>query len=106
MTDPLLQIVTTTASAEEARRIATALVERRLAACVQIVGPVESVYRWQGKIETANEWQCQIKTRQSKYSAVEAAIRELHSYDVPEILALPISDASSAYRQWLIDETQ
>jgi periplasmic divalent cation tolerance protein len=106
MTDPLVQIVTTTSSAEEARRIATALVERRLAACVQIVGPVESVYRWQGKIETANEWQCLIKTRQSKYSAVEAAIRELHSYDVPEILAFPISDASPAYRQWLIDETQ
>ena len=106
MTEPLLQIVTTTASAEEARRIATALVERRLAACVQIVGPIESVYRWQGKIEMASEWQCQIKTRQSRYSAVEAAIRELHSYDVPEILAIPISDASSAYRQWLIDETQ
>jgi periplasmic divalent cation tolerance protein len=106
MTEPLLQIVTTTASAEEARRIATALVERRLAACVQIVGPVESVYRWQGKIETATEWQCQIKTRQLNYSVVEAAIRELHSYDVPEILAFPISDASSAYRQWLIDETQ
>ena len=106
MTEPLLQIVTTTASAEEARRIATALVERRLAACVQIVGPVESVYRWQGKIETANEWQCQIKTRQSKYTAVEAAIRELHTYEVPEILAIPINDASPAYRQWLIDETQ
>jgi periplasmic divalent cation tolerance protein len=106
MTEPLLQIVTTTASAEEARRIGTALVERRLAACVQIVGPVESVYRWQGKIETANEWQCQIKTRQSKYTAVEAAIRELHTYEVPEILAIPINDASPAYRQWLIDETQ
>ena len=106
MPEPLIQVVTTAASLDEARRIAAALVERRLAACVQIVGPIESVYRWKEKIETATEWQCQIKTRQSKFSAVEAAICALHSYEVPEILALPISDGNSAYLRWLIDETQ
>jgi len=106
MSVPVLQVVTTTSSQDEARRIATQLVERRLAACVQIVGPIESVYRWEGKVETATEWQCQVKTRQSKYAAVEVAIRELHSYQVPEILALPFSDGNSDYLRWLIDETQ
>jgi periplasmic divalent cation tolerance protein len=106
MSDPPIQVVTTTASQDEARRIATQLIERRLAACVQIVGPIESVYRWEGKVETATEWQCQVKTRQSKYAAVEVAIRELHSYQVPEILALPVSDGNSVYLRWLIDETQ
>jgi periplasmic divalent cation tolerance protein len=106
MPEPLIQVVTTVASLDEARRIAAALVERRLAACAQIVGPIESIYRWQEKIETATEWQCQIKTRQSKYSAVEAAICELHSYEVPEIIALSVIDGDARYRKWLVDETQ
>jgi periplasmic divalent cation tolerance protein len=101
----ILQIITTTASVEDARRIAEALVERRLAACVQIFGPIESIYRWEGKIENATEFQCWIKTREELYPRVELAIRELHTYDVPEVLALPVVQGSSAYLDWLARET-
>ena len=101
-----VQVITTVASAEEARRIAAALVEERLAACVQIVGPIESIYRWQGKVETATEWQCWIKTRRQHYGSVEAAVRRLHSYQLPEILAMPIIAGSEAYLKWLSDETR
>jgi periplasmic divalent cation tolerance protein len=100
----ILQIVTTTATSEDARRIASALVERRLAACVQIVGPIESVYRWQGKVETAQEWQCWIKTRGDLYASVEKVIRELHPYELPEILTMP-AEASKPYFEWLRRET-
>ena len=100
-----IQIITTTASADDARRIARAIVERRLAACVQIVGPIESVYRWEGKIEAATEFQCWIKTRGDLYSSAEEAIRELHTYDVPEILAIPVVQGSAAYLEWLGRET-
>jgi periplasmic divalent cation tolerance protein len=101
----VIQIITTTASADDARRIARALVERRLAACVQIVGPIESVYRWQGQVETAAEFQCWIKSRPELYEAVEQLICELHPYDVPEILAVPVSGGNSAYLEWLRQET-
>src|SRR5262245_49226522 len=95
-----LQIVTTTGSREEAERIAQALVERRLAACVQVSGPIASYFRWQGKIETASEWLCTIKTRRDLFAAVEAAIKVLHSYSTPEILATEIDAGSEAYLQW------
>ncbi len=96
-----LQITTTAGSREEADRIATTLVDRRLAACVQIVGPVRSIYRWHGKIEHGDEWLCHIKTTAERYAAAEAAIRELHSYDCPEIIATPIVAGSEAYLAWL-----
>jgi periplasmic divalent cation tolerance protein len=96
-----LQITTAAGSREEADRIATTLVDRGLAACVQIVGPIRSVYRWQGKIEHGEEWLCQIKTTREQYAAVEAAILELHSYDCPEIIAMPIVAGSAAYLKWL-----
>ena len=102
---PFIQVITTTVSADDARRIAGALVERRLAACVQIVGPIESIYRWEGKIESAAEFQCWIKTREELYARVEQAIRELHTYDVPEILAVPVMQGSAAYLDWLARET-
>ena len=101
-----IQVVTTTASQEDERRIAQALVQQRLAACVQIVGPLESIYRWQEKIESATEWQCWIKTRTAKYNAVEQAIRGIHTYEVPEILAMPITAGSEAYLRWLADGTR
>ena len=78
-------ILTNTGSPEEARRIANALVERRLAACVNIVPQIESVYRWQGKVETAPEWMLVIKTQKSSFQQVSAAIKELHSYDLPSV---------------------
>jgi periplasmic divalent cation tolerance protein len=106
MSDQYIQVLTTTASAEEARRIGGTLVEEHLAACVQIVGPIESIYRWQGEVEQASEWQCWIKTRRQQFEAVEAAICRLHSYEVPEILALPIVAGSEAYLRWLADETK
>ena len=98
-----IQITTAAGSRDEADRIATDLVDRRLAGCVQIVGPVRSIYRWQGKIEHGDEWLCHIKTSSEQYAAVEAAIRELHSYDCPEIIATPIVAGSEAYLQWLAE---
>jgi periplasmic divalent cation tolerance protein len=103
MTDTI-QVVTATSSKEEAEKIARALVERRLAACVQVAGPVTSTYHWQGRIESAQEFLCIIKTRQSHYLALEDAIRELHSYEVPEILALEVSAGNRDYLNWLRDE--
>jgi periplasmic divalent cation tolerance protein len=96
-----VQTVTTTPSQALARRIARALVDRRLAACVQIVGPVESIYRWQGKVATAREWLCLIKTTQTRYAEVAAAVEALHPYDTPEIIALPIAAGSRRYLDWL-----
>jgi periplasmic divalent cation tolerance protein len=103
MTDAI-QVVTTTASREEAQNIAHAVVSRRLAACVQVVGPISSTYRWQGKIETSQEWLCLIKTLHTHYRALEEAIGELHSYEVPEILALGVVEGSRGYLDWLSGE--
>jgi periplasmic divalent cation tolerance protein len=100
MTD-YIQVVTTTERQEDAERIARALVEARLAACVQIVGPINSTYRWKGAIETAEEWQCAAKSRQNLFAEVDEAIRTIHPYDVPEILAVPIAAGTSAYLEWL-----
>jgi periplasmic divalent cation tolerance protein len=99
-----IQVMTVTGSRADAGKIAQALVERRLAGCVQIVGPVQSVYRWQGAVEQAEEWLCLIKTSRQQYAAVEAAIIELHPYDCPEVLATPIEAGSAAYLQWLGDQ--
>jgi periplasmic divalent cation tolerance protein len=96
-----LQVLTTAGSEEEAERISTALVERRLAACVQVLGPVASRYRWQGEVEEAREWMCVAKTEASKYPELEAAIRELHSYEEPEILATPVIAGSKGYLEWI-----
>lgn len=103
MTDAI-QVVTTTSNKEEAEKIAEALVGQRLAACVQIGGPITSIYRWQDNIERGEEWLCTIKTRNSHFAAVEAAIRQLHSYDEPEILATPIVAGSRGYLDWLARE--
>ena len=99
--EKFVQTVTTTASRADARRIGRALVDRRLAACVQIVGPIESVYRWQGKVATAREWLCLVKTTRPRYPQVAAAIEALHPYDTPEIIALPIAAGSRRYLDWL-----
>ena len=102
-TPDLIQIVTTTPDEESAQCIARSLVERRLAACVQISGPIESIYRWQGQVETAQEWRCTIKTSGERFEAVASAIRELHSYEVPEILATPIVTGDPDYVRWLLE---
>ena len=99
-----IQVVTTTERQEDAEAIARRLIEERLAACVQIVGPITSTYRWQGKIETSREWQCWAKSRRELYEKIEAAIRRLHPYEVPEILAVAILAGSPGYLAWLDEE--
>jgi len=105
MTDAI-QVLTTTARQEDAQRIAQTLVEGRLAACVQILGPITSTYRWQGAMETSQEWLCLIKSRRDVYDALEEAIRRVHPYEVPEILALPVVAGSASYLAWLAGEVQ
>jgi len=94
-------ILTTSGSREEAQRIARALVERRLAACVNIVPQIESIYRWKENIEQADEWLLLIKTTTSAFEHVRDAIKELHSYQLPECICLDIEDGSAEYLKWL-----
>jgi len=99
--DAFLQIITTTDSKEEAKRIAFILVEKGLAACVQVIGPVTSVYQWNGKIEISAEWICQIKTIKDLYNSVEKEILTHHKYELPEIIAIPILTGSKKYLDWM-----
>ncbi len=96
-----IQVLTTVENREDAEAIARSLVEKRLAACVQIIGPIASTYRWKGEIETAEEWQCLLKTRRDLYPQVERALRLLHPYEVPEIIATSIVAGSADYLAWL-----
>ena len=101
MTDKRVVLITCS-SEEEASRIARALVAERLAACVNILEcPVRSIYRWKGRVETAMEHLLIIKTRRARLAALEAAIKRLHSYDTPEVIALPIAAGSRRYLAWL-----
>lgn len=97
----VLIILTTWPDAESARAAARKLVEEKLAACGNLVPGVESIYRWQGTIETSNEVLVIFKTTAPRYAAIEARIRELHSYEVPEILAMPIGAGLPAYLRWV-----
>ena len=98
-----IQVTTTTETKEQAQKIAQYLVETKLAACVQITDQITSVYRWKGKVETANEWLCLIKTKAELFEKVEAAIKKMHSYETPEIIAVPIIKGSKEYLIWLDD---
>jgi periplasmic divalent cation tolerance protein len=100
-----IQVHTTIDSREGAQKIATALVSKHLAACVQISGPITSTYWWQGNMEQAEEWVCTAKTRSELYNEVEQAIREAHTYDVPEILAVDIVAGNADYLNWVMQET-
>lgn len=103
MADPIV-VLFTCKSTKEARRIARALVEQRLAACVNVVqSPVESSYRWRGRVETAKEFLAIVKTSRKMFPALEAEIRRLHSYKIPEIIAVPIVRGSSDYLSWLLE---
>jgi uncharacterized protein involved in tolerance to divalent cations/uncharacterized glyoxalase superfamily protein PhnB len=99
-----LQVFTSTASKDDAQRIAQELVSRRLAACVQVLGPIASTYWWNGKVETADEWLCLAKTEADVYPAVERTILEVHPYEVPEVVAVPLTAGSPAYLEWLARE--
>ena len=98
-------VYVTAGSTAEGDRLARALVDERLAACVSRIAPVQSVYRWEGKIEQSEEQLLIIKTERRRFAALEKRVRELHSYSVPEIVALPIIDGSQDYLQWLGDQT-
>jgi len=98
-------VLTTAGSQDEARKIANALVERRLAACVNIVQQIESIYRWQGKVETAPEWLLVIKTQARAFERVRDTIKELHSYDLPECVMLEVEAGSSEYLNWIAENT-
>ena len=101
MTDKILVLVTC-GSRKEARKIARALVEQRLAACVSEIGvPVASTYRWKGRMESAEEFLLLIKTSKKRFAAVRDAVHKLHCYEVPEIIALPIAEGSRAYLDWI-----
>ena len=94
-------VLSTVGSEEEARKIAHHLVEQQLAACVNIVPKIESVYRWQGKVESNREYLLLIKTSSEKFPQVRDAMRELHSYELPECIALAVEDGSPEYLQWV-----
>lgn len=98
---PFIQIATTTTTRDEAQQIARMLIETRLVACAQVTGPVTSVYHWQGGIENGEEWLCTLKTRETLFEKVAMAIREVHSYQCPEIVATPIVAATADYLAWL-----
>jgi len=100
MTDKRV-VFSTAGSAEEARKIARSLVERQLAGCVNIIPQIESIYRWQGKVESGQECLLVIKTSADEFPALRDAIREMHSYELPECVALAIEDGSGEYLDWL-----
>lgn len=104
MTDKRI-VLTTASSADEARKIAQHLVEQKLAACVNIVPGVDSIYRWQDRVESSREWLLVIKTTLEKFPSIRLAISELHSYELPECIALTIDDGSPAYLQWIANST-
>jgi periplasmic divalent cation tolerance protein len=99
--DPRRIVLSTAGSQQEAKKIAYALVERHLAACVNIVGPIESVYRWKGEVENAAEFLLIAKTTAKAYERVCEAIRELHSYELPECVALAVEGGSAEYLEWI-----
>jgi periplasmic divalent cation tolerance protein len=98
-------VLVTTGGAEESDRIASALVEERLAACVNIVGPIQSVYRWQGKLERTAEHVLVIKARRSHFAALTVRVQELHSYDTPEVIAVRLEAGAPHYLNWLAEST-
>jgi periplasmic divalent cation tolerance protein len=100
------QVVTTVDGEDVAASLARGIVEARLAACVQIVGPIRSVYWWQGSIDDAREWQLVIKTTSERLSALEAHIKANHTYDTPEITVTEISGGSREYLDWISAETR
>jgi periplasmic divalent cation tolerance protein len=106
MTDKIV-ILVTCGSAREAKRIARALVGQRLAACANIFRvPIESVYRWKGKIESAREFLLIVKTSRKRFPALQKEVRRLHSYDVPEIIALPIASGARNYLAWISESVR
>lgn len=104
MTDKIV-VLCTCGSAEEAERISSGLIEARVAACVNLVPGLTSVYRWKDAIERSPEWLLIIKSRRELFPQLRAEIERLHSYEVPEIIALPVVEGAEAYLAWIDKET-
>jgi periplasmic divalent cation tolerance protein len=105
MTDKRV-VITTCGSLDEARRIAQELVGKRLAACVNIVPQVESIYRWKGEVESAPEWLLLIKTTAAAFERLRDALDELNSYDIPECVEIEIEEGSAAYLEWIANSVR
>lgn len=105
MPEPIIVLVTC-GSEEEALKIANALVESRLAACVNLVAPIRSIYRWEERIWDEKEWLLIIKTQKDRFEDLEKKVKSLHSYSVPEIVSLPIVEGSSSYLDWISENTK
>ena len=99
-----IQVCTTTEKEKDAEKIAKIVIEKRLGACVQIIGPIKSFYWWKEKIETAEEWLLFIKTKKELYEELEKVIKEIHPYEIPEIISVPILLGSKDYLEWLNKE--
>ncbi|MBW2467466.1 MAG: divalent-cation tolerance protein CutA [Deltaproteobacteria bacterium] len=99
-----IQVITTVEKKSDAEKIAKNLLEKRLAACVQIIGPLTSFFHWQGKLDSATEYLCQIKSRDDLYNELESEITGMHPYEVPEIVAMPIIKGGKDYSDWLAAE--
>jgi periplasmic divalent cation tolerance protein len=106
MADEYLQVTTTTETEAEARDLARSIVEARLAACGQVLGPIRSTYWWGGGVETADEWMCLLKTTAARFDALVAHIKTRHAYETPEITASPITRGSPDYLAWISAETR
>ncbi|RCV64590.1 divalent cation tolerance protein [Methanophagales archaeon] len=106
MTEEYIQVITAIEKRADAEEIANAMVEKRLAACVQIVGPIVSTYWWKGNIERKEEWLCILKSKKDLYDELEKAIKEIHPYETPEIFALSVVAGSNDYLNWLSREVK
>jgi periplasmic divalent cation tolerance protein len=100
-----IQVSTTVDKRQDATKIAKSVLEGKLAACVQVIGPIRSTYWWKRKIEDAEEWLCLMKTRKQLYKKLEKRIKAIHPYEEPEIIALPIIEGSAGYLRWIEEET-
>ena len=98
-----IQVLTTLENRDDAEKIARALVEKRIAACVQIMGPLTSFFQWQGKLDSAEEYLCVIKSRSDLFQEMETIIKSMHPYEVPEIIATPITKGNKDYLRWLAE---
>lgn len=104
MKQSFIQVITTVSRKKDAERLTKEIMDKRLGACVQIMGPIKSIYRWKDNVEKAREWVLVIKTSGALYKKVESAIKKIHPYEVPEIIAVPIIVGSADYLKWLSKE--
>ncbi|MGQ4833936.1 MAG: divalent-cation tolerance protein CutA [Candidatus Asgardarchaeia archaeon] len=106
MTEKYIQVLTTVEKEDDAKKISKVLLEKKLAACIQIIGPIKSMYWWKEKIEEATEYILAIKTKAGLYEELEKTIKEIHPYEVPEIIAIPIEKGLEDYLNWIKEVTK